>query len=149
MDIAIWTALISGSVAVTAGYLGALWGSRNEHRQWRRNERQKAYASFPEDTGIANYGSILDGSVISPEAIARQRAALHRLQLFAPEDICERAMQALESAKNFCRAIRDGVPTDGMDKQYAAKMTELSYAMRVDLHSREKRIVKANQKPEK
>ncbi|WP_432245733.1 hypothetical protein ACRB8A_04980 [Arthrobacter sp. G.S.26] len=67
MDIALWTALISGTVAITAGYLGALWGGRNEQRQWRRNERQKAYAAFPEDTGIANYGSVLDGTLISPE----------------------------------------------------------------------------------
>lgn len=149
MDIAIWTALISGTVAVGAGYLGALWGSRNEHRQWLRNERLKAYSTFPEETGIANYGSILDASMITPEAIARQRSAMHRLQLFAPDDICERAVEALATAKTFSRAIRDGAPTGGMDKTYAKQLTELSYAMRIDLHRPVKEIVKASQEPKK
>ncbi|WP_045730505.1 hypothetical protein [Pseudarthrobacter chlorophenolicus] len=149
MDIALWTALISGLVAIGAGYLGALWGSRNEHRQWLRNERLKAYASFPEETGIANYGSILDASMVTPEAIARQRAAMHRLQLFAPDHICERAVEALATAKTFSRAIRDGAFKDGMEMDYAKQLAELSYVMRVDLHRPEKKIVKASQVPKK
>jgi hypothetical protein len=140
MDIAVLTAIISGVVAISAGYLGALWGGRNEHRQWLRNEKHKAYANFAEDTGIADFGAALDGSLVAAESIARQRAAMHRLQLFAPEHIYEAAIKAVESAKVFSRALRDGAPTDGLQDEYAARMLELSYAMRIDLHSRQRGI---------
>lgn len=142
------TALISGVVAISAGYLGAVWGSKNEHRQWLRNEKHKAYANFAEDTGIADFGAVLDGSLIAPDSIARQRAALHRLQLFAPEAICEAAGEAVEAAKLLSRAIRDAAPTDGLDKKYALRMTELSYAMRVDLHRRQRGIGKSINPPD-
>lgn len=144
MDIALWTALISGVVAISAGYLGALWGGRNEHRQWLRNQKHQAYASFAEDTGIANFGAALDGSLVAADSIARQRAAMHRLQLFAPEHIHTAAIKAVESAKLFSRAIRDGAPTDGLQDEYAQRMLALSYAMRVDLHSRQRGIGKKN-----
>lgn len=131
----LWAALITGAVAIAAGYLGAWWGGKNEHRQWQRNEKQKAYASFPEDTGIADYESVLNGVVITSVAIARQRAAIHRLQLLAPELICEMATEAVQSAKELSRAIRDSTPTDGLEQAYASSMTLLSYAMKLDLHS--------------
>lgn len=138
--------LITGLVAITAGFLGAMWGSRNEHRQWRRNEKLKAYAAFPEDTGIADYESVLDGVVITSTSIAKQRVAVHRIQLMAPDSIIEMANKAIESAKLLSRAIRDGAPTDGMEHEYARNLTLLSYAMKLDLHSSDRETKKTYKK---
>lgn len=138
--------LITGAVAIFSGYLGARWGGKHEHRQWHRNEKQKAYAAFPEETGIADYESVLNGVVITSTSIAKQRAAVHRLQLMAPENINEMANKAIESAKVLSRAIRDGVPTDGMEHEYVRSMTLVSYAMKLDLHSSDRVTRKAYKK---
>lgn len=139
----LWGTLITGAVALVAGYLGALWGSRNEHSQWLRNEKQKAYSTFPEDTGIADYENVLNGILVTSGTVAKQRAAIHRLQLFAPERIVELASKAVESAKTLSRALRDNEPTDGMADAYASNMLILSYAMRLDLQSRDRAIGKS------
>ena len=94
----------------------------------------------------ADYESVLSGAVITSGAIAKQRAAVHRLQLMAPAPICEMASNAVESAKVLSRALRDGAPTDGLQPEYAWSMTMLSYAMKLDLHGTDRQTRKEYRK---
>jgi hypothetical protein len=133
----LWAAVITGAVAIAAGFLGARWGGKNEHRQWVRNEKLRVYSDFIENSGAGDVALIRNGEFFDPAAIERRLHATHQLFLIAPPRVHDLAMAGLNDAMKAANALKDGVPKEEFERLMTARKKQVtlsSYVMRNDLH---------------
>jgi hypothetical protein len=133
----LWAAVITGAVAIAAGFLGARWGGKNEHRSWVRNEKLRVYGDFIENSGVDDSALIRNGEFFERAAIERRLHATHQLFLIAPPQVHEVAMTALKDATKAANALKDGMPEEDFERLMTARKNRASlsaYVMRNDLH---------------
>lgn len=96
----LWIPLLSGVLALIGAWLGAFFNRTNEHRQWLRNERLKAYNDYLELIGLTqlrHFMLLTDGS--SGEAM-RLLEKFHdcsiKVAVVAPSEIAQEVINSLD-----------------------------------------------------
>jgi hypothetical protein len=138
MEDGLWAAIVTGVVAITAGYLGTIWGSRNEHRQWLRNEKMKVYNKI---THLLNAedDKNTNGPDFSGEIEARRSVVLDEVLLLGSDEVYGLASKVGEFAKEASVA---GIDVD----QWESLMEKRDYTFlaMIDAMRRELRLGKGN-----
>jgi hypothetical protein len=145
MDQGLWAAIVTGVVAIAAGYLGAMWGRNGEHRIWLRNEKMKLYSNVMTLLNAEDLNKLAKKEDSAMEVRRRRDEALLDLSLVADLRVSVLAQRAAQYADDIAEM---GPREEADDEEWSRLMTRRSHALMamIDAMRLELRVVSRHER---